>query len=187
MLKSSLCDYSDAYILLRETMTAPNTGTIANINNRKNCPPCTDCTSKIDKEEIHNAKEIDIVMSMYNLIEYTDNYSKTYWGLCQYYRDENFLDNNGAIVDFPADNNNSTLFRFKTKIADKTGNYGTQNVKILKYFNVKVFKYFLGTLEMPLINCKIYGAPEENILLLKYKCDFLWNMHRLNWILKLIL
>ena len=53
---------------------------------------------------------------------------------------------------------------------------------MLKYLSI-----FWGTLEMPLINCKIYGAPEESILLLKYKCDFLWNMQRLNWILKLTL
>ena len=53
-------------------------------------------------------------MPMYNLIEYSDSYSKTSGSLCQYYRDEPFLDDNGAIADFPADNNNSASFKFKT-------------------------------------------------------------------------
>ena len=56
---------------------------------------------------------------MYNLIEYSDNYSKTSESLWHYYRDEPFL-NAYAIGDFPADNNNSASFKFKTKIAGKT-------------------------------------------------------------------
>ena len=48
---------------------------------------------------------------MYNLIEYSDNYSKTSWVLSQYYRDELFLDDNDAIVDFLADKNNSASFK----------------------------------------------------------------------------
>ena len=54
-------------------------------------------------------------MSMYNLIEYSDNYSKTSGSLWQYYRNEPFLDDNCAIADFTADDNNSASFRFKTK------------------------------------------------------------------------
>ena len=55
-------------------------------------------------------------MSMYDLIEYSDNYSKTSGSLWQYYRDEPALDNNGAIFNFSANNNNSGSFKFKTKI-----------------------------------------------------------------------
>ena len=91
---------------------------------------------------------------MYNLIEYSDNCSKITGSLWNYYRDESFLNGNGAIADFPADNNsNSASFKFKTKIADQTGNDGTKNVKIrvpLKYLSKS-----LRTLEMPLINCEI--------------------------------
>ena len=43
----------------------------------KNCAPFTDCISKINNAQVDNAKDIDIVMLMYNLIEYSDNYSKT--------------------------------------------------------------------------------------------------------------
>ena len=76
-------------------------------------------------------------MSMYNLKEYNDNYSKTSGGLWHYYRDEPFLDN-GAIADFPANDDNSSSFKFKTKIADKRENDGTKHVKIRA--PLKVFK-----------------------------------------------
>ena len=59
------------------------------------------------------------VMPMYNLIEYSDNYSETSGSLRHYYRDEPFL-NNGATADFPASNDNSALFNFKTKIVGRT-------------------------------------------------------------------
>ena len=67
-------------------------------------------------------------MPMYGLIEYSDNYSKTSGSLWEYYRDEPVLNNNGAIIDFPADNNNSALFKFKTKITDRKGNDGIKDV-----------------------------------------------------------
>ena len=85
-------------------------------------------------------------MLMYNLIEYTDKYSKTSGSLWHQYIDEPFLGANGAIADFLADNNNSALLKLKTKIAGRTGNDGTKNVKIrvpLKYLSK-----FRRTLEM---------------------------------------
>ena len=115
--------------LISANITVPNTRTAANPNNRKNImiknsAPFTNCISKINNTQIDNAKDIDIVMPMYKLIEYSDNYSKKSGILQQYYRDEPYLDNNGAIPDFPPDNNNSALFKFKTKIAGGTGNDG---------------------------------------------------------------
>ena len=67
MLKSSLCDYSDAYILVQRTISVANTadGTII----YKNCAPFTDCMSEINNAQIDNAKHIDEVTSVYNLIE----------------------------------------------------------------------------------------------------------------------
>ena len=67
-------------------------------------------------------------MTMYNLIEYSDAYSETSGSLWQYYRDEAALDNNGNIIDFPDDNNNSASFKFKQKITRQTGNSGTKDV-----------------------------------------------------------
>ena len=79
MLKSSLFDYSDAYILVKRTITVNNTAAAdADANNAnkrvifKNCAPFTDCKSEINNVEIDNAKDIDIIMLMYTLIEYSD-------------------------------------------------------------------------------------------------------------------
>ena len=83
MLKSSLCDYSDVYILVKGTITVNNTPAAdpnANNTNKKvifkNCAPFTNCISEINNIHVDNAKDIDIVMSMYNLIEHSDNFSK---------------------------------------------------------------------------------------------------------------
>ena len=79
MLKSSLFNYSDAYILVKRTITVNNTAAAdADANNAnkrvifKNCAPFTDCKSEINNVEIDNAKDIDIIMLMYTLIEYSD-------------------------------------------------------------------------------------------------------------------
>ena len=80
MLKSSLFDYSDAYIAVKGTITVPNTGAAAAPNNRnkkvvfENCAPFTYCINKINNMQIDNAKDIDVVMNMYNLREYSENY-----------------------------------------------------------------------------------------------------------------
>ena len=80
MLKSSLRDYTDAYILVKGTITVNNTaaadGDANNTNKKvifKNCAPFTNCISEINNTKVGNAKDIDIVMPMYNLIEYSDN------------------------------------------------------------------------------------------------------------------
>ena len=143
MLKSSLCDYSDAYILVKGTISVNNTaaaGAAANNINKKvifkNCAPFTNCISKINNTQRDNAKDIDIVMPMYNLIEYSDNYAKTTGSLWQFCKDIPAR-NNGAIVIF-AENNLTDSFNFKLKITGQTGNGGTKNVEImvpLKYLS----------------------------------------------------
>ena len=84
MLRSILCDYNDPYILVKGNVSVNNTAsTSADANNTnkkvifKNWPPFTNCISEINNTQVDNAKDIDIVMPMYNLIEYRDNYSKT--------------------------------------------------------------------------------------------------------------
>ena len=83
LLRSSLCDYSEAYILVKRNITFNNTagaGVAANNINKKvifkNCAPFTNCISKINNTQTDNVEYIDIVMPMYNLIEYSDNFSK---------------------------------------------------------------------------------------------------------------
>ena len=80
MLRSSLCDYSDTYILVKGNIAVHDTGTAeasTEIDKEvifKNCAPFTNCISKINNTQIDNAEYIDIVMPMYNLLEYNDNY-----------------------------------------------------------------------------------------------------------------
>ena len=111
--KSRLCDYSDACKLVkgRITITGAEADTAARHTDErnkevtfKNCAPFINCKSEINNAEIDNAKDTDIVMPMYNLREYSDNYSKTSGSLWQYYKDE------------PSDNlTDSESFKFKTK------------------------------------------------------------------------
>ena len=86
MLRSNLCDYADAYILVKGTVTITGAGdddAAKRLDKRntgvifKNCAPLSKCISRMTGTEIDNAQDIDIVMPMYKLIEYDDNYSKT--------------------------------------------------------------------------------------------------------------
>ena len=156
MLKSSLCDYSDAYILVKGTISVNNTAAqgaaAANNTNKKvifkNCAPFTNCISEINNTQIDNAKDIDIVMPMYNLIEYSDNYAKTTGRLWQYCNDIPAQNNNNQIIVFE---DLTDSFNFKVKFTGQTGNNGTKDVEImvpLKYLSNR-------NLEMPLINCEV--------------------------------
>ena len=97
IFKSYLCDYSDAHILVTGNITA--TGGDANTRVAfKNCAPFTKCITHINDEHVDNADYLDIVMPMYNLIEYSDNYSDTLGSLWQFKRDEQNM-NNGNPAD----------------------------------------------------------------------------------------
>ena len=152
MLKSSLCDYSDACILVKGTITLTGAGADAAARQAdetdkgvafKNCAPFTNCISEINNTQVDNAKDIDIVMPMYNLIEYSDNYAKTTGSLWQYFRDE------------PDDDlEDCESFKSKIKITGKTPNNGNEkDVEIM--VPLKYLSNFWRTLEMPLINCEV--------------------------------
>ena len=159
MLKSSLCDYSDAYILLKRTITVNNAAAVdadANDTNKKiifkTSTQFTNCISEINNTQVDNVKDIDTVMPMYNLIEYSDNYSKTSGSLWQYCKYIPAVDNNNAIVNF-AQNSLTDSFNFKAKMTVQTGDDGTKNVEIM--VPLKYLSNFWRTLEMSLINCEI--------------------------------
>ena len=152
MLKSSLCDYSDAYILVKGIITITRAGDDAaarqaDESNKvvifKSCAPIINCKSEINDTEIDNTKDIDIVMPMYNLIQYSDNYLKTSGRLWQYYKDEP----NDNLAD-------SESFKSKLKITENAPVDGNKKdveiVVLLKYLS-----NFYRTLEMPLINCEV--------------------------------
>ena len=95
----------------------------------KNYAPCTNCITEINNTPVDDVQKIDIVTSMYNLVEHSNAYLNTSGSLRHYYRDEPFL-NNSAVADFPANNNNSASFKFQTKLASRTGNDGTKMSKL---------------------------------------------------------
>ena len=152
MLRSNQCDYANSYILVKETITITGAGDDAAARRAdernegvtfKNCAPFTKCISKINNTDIDNAHDIDIVMPMYNLLEYSDNYSKTSGSLWQYYQD----DPNDNLTD-------SESFKSKAKITGSTPAAGnTKDVEIIVL--LKYLSNFWRTVEMPLINCKV--------------------------------
>ena len=127
MLRSDLCDYSDAYIVVKGTVAllvaAANENDKAEKNvTFKNNAPFRSCISNISSTLMDNAEHLDMVMPMYNLLEYSQNYSMSSGSLWNYYRDK---------ID---DVDDGKLFRYKTKIVGKTlerpprpGNQGDAN------------------------------------------------------------
>ena len=153
VIKSNLCDYSDAYILVTGDITA--TGGDANTKVAfKNCAPFTKCVTHINDEHVDNADNLDIVTPMYNLIEYSDNYSDTSGSVWHFKRDEQNM-NNGKPVDVITADSSSFKYKssfFKTLEDDDNGVF--KNVKIA--VPLKYLSNFWRSLEMPLINCKIH-------------------------------
>ena len=146
LLESSLCDYSDAYILVTGNITAtPNNAATQVVF--KNCAPFEKCRTEINETFVDDAQHINIAMPMYNLIEYSDNYSDTSGSLWQFKRDEIEGD-----VDLTVDGNhipnNSSLFKYKSSLTSNRN--GVKIAAPLKYL-----RNFWRSLEMPLINCKV--------------------------------
>ena len=151
MIRTDLCDCSDAYIFASGTITIAEGDNDAKKkadekNKRvifKNHAPFNECISNINNTQIDHAKDTDVVTLMYNLMEYSDNYSKRSGSLWQYYSDNS----NDNITE-------SESFKSKIKIEGKTAdNDNTKNAEIvvlLKYLN-----NFWKTPEIPLINCEI--------------------------------
>ena len=175
MLRSNLCDYSDAYIFVKGTITVTSPGVnnnTKNIRDKRNRPvilknnaPCFSCITRINGELIEDADDLDIVMLMYNLLEYSKNYRKTIGSLYNYYRDE---------LSHDADDNNfdnikvvnSNTFKYKNKIIGNTYNVnagaqgydvnknGMQEVELA--IPLKYLDNFWRALNIPLISCEVF-------------------------------
>ena len=156
MLRSNLCDYSNAYTLVNGTITVAGN----NLRDRQNKPlmlknnaPFISCITRINGELIEDAGDLDIVMPMYNLLEYSKNYRKTIGSLYNYYRDE--------LID-DADNNqfnnikvvNSNTFKYKNKIVDNTNNAGTKDIELA--IPLKYLGNFWRALNIPLLSCEVF-------------------------------
>ena len=160
MIRSIFCDYSYSCIFVKGSITVPNkaaAGSAVNNTNKevifKPCALFTDCITERNNTKVDVAQNIDVVLPMYNLIEYSDAYSKTPGSLWQYCTEDPALDNDSNVTDFSDDNNNSASFTFKQKITEQTGNVGTKDVEIM--VPLKYLSYFWRTLEMHRINCNI--------------------------------
>ena len=142
VLKSNICDYNDTYILVRGdiTITAAGATQVA----FKNCAPFTKCITKIDGTTIDDAEDLDLVIPMYNLIEYSSNYSETTGSLWFYSKDE--------ATDFNADianTNHSKSFRYKAKLLENNEADGANRIlKNAVSLPLKYLSNFWRSLEM---------------------------------------
>ena len=163
---SDLCDFSDAYIVAKGaiTLTKTNERGIIDIRNRflafKNNAPFANCIiakciTHINDEHVDNADNLDIIMPFYNLIEFSDNYSDTTGSLWQFKRDESPVKNAGNPHDVSKTNSSSYKIQiklFKTLTAADNGVFEDVEIAV----PLKCLSNFWRSLEMPLINCKIY-------------------------------
>ena len=177
MLRSDLCDYSDAYVWVKGEITVTNPNDNAYFNKEltlKNNAPFILYISKINGELVENAEDLDIAMPMYNLLEYSKNYEKTSGSVFNYYRDE------ASKITIGAGNNainisirNSESFYYKTEITASldTGEDEKEDVKIA--IPLKYLGNFWRSLDIPLINCEI------TLVLSWYKeCVLVGRAHR---------
>ena len=170
MLRSDLCDYADVYILVNGIITVTANASANNITDKKNRKlilknntPFFSCINRINSKLIEDADDLDIVIPMYNLLEYSKNYRKTIGSLYNYYRDELANDNNNNFANRNVVNSN--VFKYKNKIIGNTYNVdaaaagcdanknGTQELEIailLKYLG-----NFWRALNISLISCEV--------------------------------
>ena len=148
MLRSDLCDFNDAYIVVKGDISLKGDND-ANKRNKdlafKNNAPIINCISKINASKIDNAEDLDVVTSMYKLLEYSKNYRKTTGSLWKYYRDE------------PSDplSSNSESYKYKTSIVGKTPEDNDSLTKAKVVIPLKHVSNFQSSLDIPLINCEV--------------------------------
>ena len=162
-IESSLCDYSDAYILVRRNITGtPNNAVTPVIF--KNCAPFKDCRIEINDNFVDYANFINIIMPMHNLTEYSDNYPDVSGSLWSFKRDE--IVNNANVTN----DDNGPLFKFKASIIGNTEKNGTKNgVEIA--VPLKYLSNFWRSLEMSLINYGLelsLNSIEKLLLILQF-------------------
>ena len=151
LLNSFEDEYSkfDAYILVTGDIIVAGNKTKAAF---KNCAPFRKCRTEINEIFVDEAEHINITMPMYNLIEYSDNYSDTSGSLWHFNRDEQPKENNEELSDLSADNSSS--FKYKSNLIGIIPNGGRKNgVKIA--VPLKYLSNFWRSSEIALINCKI--------------------------------
>ena len=184
-MRSDLCDYVDAYVLVKGTVTVTANAVANNIRDKKNRQlilknnaPFVSYITRINGELIEDADDLDIVIALHNLLEYSKNYRKTIGSTYNYYRDELTNDNNNNF----ANRNlvNSETFKYKNKIIGNTYNIhiiyihiinagvdgynankeGTQEIELA--IPLKYLSNFWRALNIPLISCEVSLALKWN-------------------------
>ena len=158
MLRSDLCNYSDAYVWVKGTITVTDPNNNANFDRRltfKNNAPFISCISKINSELVENAEDLDIVMPMYNLLEYSKNYEKTSGSLFDYFRDELKDYNTNGDNTINVSIRGSKSFDYKADISRSLADGANQNENIEIAIPLKYLGNFWRSLDIPLINCEI--------------------------------
>ena len=125
---------------IKVTGIAPNTNVAF-----KNCAPFTRCVTHINDEHVDTAENLDIIMPMHNLIEYSDNYADSYESLYQFKRDESPMNNVGNLLNVGLDNSTSLKYKVSLlgKATDADGDdRSLKNTKIIVL--LKYLSNFLG-------------------------------------------
>ena len=147
MLRSDLCDFSDAYIVVKGviTVTSPNNAKRNKSVTFKNNAPFINCITKINGIKIDNVEDLEVVMPMYNLLEYSKNYKKKTGGLWNYYRDQ------------PSEplSTNSESFKYKTSIVGKAPQDNDSLTDVEVAVLLKHLNNFWRSLDISLINCEV--------------------------------
>ena len=143
VIKPNLCDCSDAYILVTGNIQNKPANSVVAF---KNCAPFCTCDVTINDEHVEKAEDLDIVMPMYNLLEYSDNYQNSTGSLYQFKRYE--LPDDNADVG-----NNTSSLVYKSKLIKETDDNNVNNVKLV--VPLKYMSNFFRSLGLPLVNCEI--------------------------------
>ena len=152
VIKPNLCNYSDPYILVTGDITV--TGGNANTKVAfKSCPPFARFVTHINDKHVETSENLDIIMPMYNLLEYSDNYAVSSGSLWQFKRDEQNMTDAGNPENVTTDDSSS--FKYKSSLLGNPNATGVlRNTEIV--FPRKYLSNFFRSLQISLINCKIH-------------------------------
>ena len=152
MLRSDMRDFSDAYIVVKGkiTITNPNNDAYDKKLALKNNAPFTSCTLKINNTIIDNVEDLGIVITMYNLLEYSKNYRKTTGSSWNYYRNE---PNSGAVGNINYSIKDSKSFDYKASITGKLEGNNVEKDDAEVVVPLKYLSNFGKILNMQFINC----------------------------------
>ena len=152
VFKFNLCEYNDAYIFVRSNINIIGCNLATEIAFR-NCVSLIECITKIDRTTLDDAEDFDLVMPIYNLIEYISNYSDTTGSLRFNSKDEAANFNANAVSS-----NNFKSLKYKTRLIGNTG--ADKANGILRSATIAVplkhLRNFWRSIKMPLIKCKVY-------------------------------